>query len=144
MFKRIKSLAILLVGLLFLAMGQPVMAQEKKGNIGVVTPMAYQYLFDCSSLYTLNGTSIGTSGTTQTYNTVSKITTTVYLEKRTSSGWTVVTSWTSSVTNKVYSTTSGSYKGIPGITYRVRCLHRADKGTLTETNTSYTSSFTVN
>jgi len=144
MFKRIKSLAILLVGLMFLTIGQPVMAQEEKSNIGEVTPMAYKYLFDCSSLYTLNGSSIGASGTTQTYTNVSKITTTVYLEKKTSSGWTVVTSWTSSVNNSSYSTTSGSYKGTPGTTYRVRCLHRADNGTLTETNTSYTSSFTIN
>ncbi|PHJ37331.1 hypothetical protein P378_16610 [Desulforamulus profundi] len=34
MFKRIKSLAILLVGLMFLTIGQPVMAQEEKSNIG--------------------------------------------------------------------------------------------------------------
>lgn len=144
MLKRIKSLAILLMGLVFLTIGQPVMAQEERNNIEIVTPMAYQYLFDCSSLYTLNGTSIGASGTTQTYTNVSKITTTVYLEKKTLSGWSVVTSWTSSVSNGSYSTTSGSYTGVRGTTYRIRTLHRADNGSLIETNSSYTKSFTVN
>ncbi|WP_041274568.1 hypothetical protein [Desulforamulus reducens] len=143
MFKRIKSFAILLVGLMILSIGQPVMANEGGSNIGVVNPMAYQYLFDCSSLYTLNGTSIGVSGTTQTYTNVSKITTTVYLEKKTSSGWSVVKSWTSSTNSSSYSSTSGSYIGIPGTTYRVRSLHIASNGGLTETNSSYTSSFTV-
>ena len=142
MFPKIKSLVVLLV--MLLSLGQPVMAQENENDVvEVVTPMAYQYLFDCSCLYTLNGSSIGASGTTQTYSKVSKITTTVYLEKKTSSGWSVVKEWQSSVQNDTYSSTSGSYTGTSGTTYRVKCLHRADNGGTTETAYSYTSSFTV-
>ncbi|WP_003541444.1 DUF6147 family protein [Desulfotomaculum nigrificans] len=145
MIKKFKCLAILLVGFMFFAVGQPVFAeQDGPKNVGVITPQSYQHLYDASCYYTLNGTSIGVSGTTATYYTVSKITTTVYLEKWTSAGWSVVKSWTGTEYNNDYCNVTGSYTGIRGTTYRVRCFHRVDMGNLIETNTSYTGSFTVN
>ncbi|MEW6625104.1 MAG: DUF6147 family protein [Bacillota bacterium] len=143
MVKNLKSMVLVLVGLVSLALGQPVGAQ---GNVqaSVVNPQAYRYMYDASCLSTLDGAVIGVSGVTRTYSTVDKITTTAYLEKKTSSGWSVVKSWTNSTRSSNSCKVSGSYTGVPGTTYRVRCYHRVDEGNLIETNTSYTNSFTVN
>ncbi|AQS60135.1 DUF6147 family protein [Desulforamulus ferrireducens] len=142
MLQKLKPFVLVLVGVLFLAVGQPVLAKVEDDS-SVVTPQAYDYMYDAACLYTLNGSSIGVSGTTKTYSTVDKITTTLYLEKKTSSGWSIVKQWTNSKSNSTICNTTGSYTGVPGTTYRVRGYHRVDKGNLIETNSSYTYSFTI-
>lgn len=143
MFKRLGSMVLVAVGIFFLVLGQAAWAGEAEQE-SVVTPDAYQYMYDASCLSVPNGTSIGVSGTTRTYSKVDKITTTAYLEKKTSTGWSVVKSWTNSTTDSTYCNVAGSYTGEKGTTYRVRCYHRVDKGNLTETDISYTNSFAVN
>lgn len=64
MVKKLKMITLVLVGLAFFALGQPVLAQEREQE-SVVTPQAYRYLLDTSCLHTLDGTNIGVSGTTQ-------------------------------------------------------------------------------
>ena len=143
MLKKLKTMVLMAVGILFLSLGQPACAEET-GQGSVITPQAYQYMYDASCLSVPSGTSIGVSGTTRTYSKVDKITTTAHLEKKTSTGWSVVKSWTNSTSDSTYCNVTGSYTGEKGTTYRVRCYHRVDKGNLIETNTSYTNSFSVN
>lgn len=142
MVNKLKMMAMVLVGLAFFTLGHPVLAQEREQE-SVVTPQAYRFLLDTSCLHTLDGTNIGVSGTTHTYSAVDKITTTTYLEKKTSSSWTVVKSWTNSTYNSSYCDVDSSYTGVSGTTYRVRCYHQAYEGNIVETNTSYSDIFNV-
>ncbi|WP_066640693.1 DUF6147 family protein [Desulfolucanica intricata] len=144
MVKSLKSIAITLVGLIFFALGQPVLAQEIESK-EIITPQAYIYLADTNCYFIDSGNGlISVSGKTITYSAVDNITTTVYLQKKTSTGWVNVKSWTNSESNKSYCNVSGTITVAKDYYYRTYCYHRADEGNLTETNTSYTEAYLVN
>ncbi|ACV61427.1 hypothetical protein Dtox_0504 [Desulfofarcimen acetoxidans DSM 771] len=143
MMKSLKSMAIVLVGLVFFALGQPILAQEIESK-GIITPQTYSYLAltKCYFIDSEDGL-ISVSGKTTTYSTVDKITTTVYLQKQTSTEWVNVKSWTNSGSNTSSCNVSGTITVEKGCYYRTYCYHRADKGNLTETNTSQTTAYWV-
>lgn len=133
MVKKFKYLTLAIVGLMFLVIGQPVIAAEQ-----AVTPQSYEYMALSKCDISVSSSRVMVYGETQTSTSVDKIVTTVYLEKETSSGgWTTVDSWTKTVYNTSYCEAGGSKTVTPG-NYRARCSHKVYQGNLVETN--YTES----
>ncbi|MEG6617563.1 DUF6147 family protein [Peptococcaceae bacterium 1198_IL3148] len=131
---------MVLVGLMFLLLGQPVIAAEKE----IVTPQSYDYMANSTSDIDSYDSNVTVTGITQTSSAVDKIVTTVYLEKETSSGgWTTVDSWTKTVYNTSYCKASGT-KSVSSGYYRARCSHKVYEGNLVETNYSQSTKYKVN
>lgn len=144
MLKKAKLMALTLVGLIFFTLGQPALAKEIESQ-GMISPQTYNYLAETKCYFIDSGNGlVSVSGKTMTYSTVDKITTTVYLQKKTSSGWVNVKSWTNSVNNATSCNASGTMTVATGYEYRTYCYHRADKGSLIETNSSNTKAYLVN
>jgi rRNA processing protein Krr1/Pno1 len=139
MVKKFKYVSLALVGLMFLLLGQPVVAAER-----IVTPQSYDYMAFSNCNISVSGSRVMVYGETQTSKSVDKIVTTVYLEKETSSGgWTTVDSWTKTVYNTSYCEAGGSKTVTPGY-YRARCSHKVYQGNLVETNYSESTKSKVN
>ena len=143
MVKGLKSLVLALVGLIFLALGQPVLA-EKIESKDIITPQAYTYLKETKCYFIDSGNGqVSVSGDTRTYSMVDKMITTVYLQRKTSTGWVNVKSWTNTEMNDTYCTVDGTITVTKGYEYRAYCYHQVNVGNLTETNTSLTTAYWV-
>lgn len=138
-----KKLIVLALGLMLFALGQPAFAEENESQ-DMITPQTYSYLAvtNCYFIDSGNGL-VSVTGQTRTYTTVDNITTTVYLQKKTSTGWVNVKSWTNSINNKSSCNASGTITVEKGHEYRAYCYHRAEKGGSIETNTSNTKAYLV-
>lgn len=108
-----------------------------------VTPQAFMYLKQTSCSHDKAGDKVFVWGTTTTYQPVNKLTTTVYLEKQVSNSWLTVNQWSSVEYNADYSSVAKSTTVERGFYYRVRAYHRADHGSVTETNMTSTGIFYV-
>jgi len=143
MVRSLKSIVLTLVGLMFFVIGQPVLAQEIESESNV-TPQAFNYLKEANCYFVDSGNGvISVSGKTTTYSTVDNITTTVYVQRQTLTGWVNVKNWTNSESNTSYCNVSGTITVTKGYNYRAYCYHQVDEGNLTETTKSYTSSYLV-
>lgn len=142
MAKRSRFMVLLLVGLMFFALGQPVFALETESR--EFMPQTYNFLAITECYFSDSGNGlVSVSGKTTTYTAVDNITTTVYLQKRTSSGWADVKSWRNSTNNKSSCSAGGTTTVAKGCEYRDYCYHKAAEGNSTETDTSSTNGYWV-
>jgi len=141
MLKKIVSLllcVVILITMSFAASAQTNDAQLTSDEV-IIQPY-WTYINSTTTVLAINSGLASCYGSILCYNTVDKISITLYLEKKGFLGlyWSTVTSWSQTVYD-TFAYMSKTYNLSSSGTYRVRAVYVAYSGSSSESHTAYSS-----